>query len=136
MTLCVGDELRGPLEAVLGATLPANASFIGDYREGRLASIAGFANWYGHDVEVFLVSDGALGRAFLRRCGKYAFGELGCIRMSCRVSADNPWNKTLPRLGFKLEGRMRHAFDGQIDMLVYGCLKEEWRYGREEAENP
>lgn len=133
MTLCAGAELRIPLETALGASIPEKAYFIGDFRDGDLVSVAGFANWYGHDVEVFLASMGTLGRAFLKRCGKYAFEELGCLRMSCRVSADNPWNETLPRLGFKLEGRMRHAFDGQIDMLVYGCLKEEWKYGREEA---
>lgn len=128
--LCTGDELRVPLESALAASIPEKAYFIGDFRDGAVVSVAGFANWYGHDVEVFLASSGSLGRAFLKRCAAYAFGELGCMRMSCRVSADNPWNETLPRLGFVLEGRMRHAFDGQIDMLVYGCLKEEWKYGR------
>lgn len=112
MTLCVGQELRGPLEAALGATVPENAYFIGDFRDGVVVSVAGFANWYGHDVEVFLASTGALGRAFLKRAAEYAFGELGCTRMTCRVSADNPWAETLPRLGFVVEGRLRRAFDG------------------------
>lgn len=130
MTLCVGSELRGPLEAALGASVPENASFIGDFRDGSVVSVAGFANWYGHDVEVFLASAGSLGRAFIKRVGEFAFSELGCCRMSCRVSADNPWAVKLERLGFVLEGRMRKAFDGEIDMLVMGCLKEDWKYGK------
>ena len=128
--LCVGDELRAPLEAALGAQIPDNAYFIGDFRDGAVVSVAGFANWYGHDVEVFLASSGTLARGFLRRAARYAFSELGCIRMTCRVADGSEWVSGLERLGFVVEGRMRRAFDGQTDMLIMGCMKDEWKYGQ------
>lgn len=129
--LCTGEEIRPYVEANIGATLPENATFIADYRDGQIVSAAGFASWYGHDVEVFLASAGALGRGFLKRLGKYAFDELGCARVTCRVASDNPWCEVLTRVGFTLEGRMRRGFDGAtIDMMIFGVLKEEYRYGR------
>lgn len=129
--LCTGEEIRPYVEANIGATLPESATFIADYRDGQIVSAAGFANWFGHDVEVFLASAGALGRGFLKRLGRYAFDELGCTRVTCRVASDNPWCEVLPRVGFVPEGRMRRGFDGQsIDMIIFGVLKEEYRYGR------
>ena len=129
--LCGGDELRPYVEATIGVTLPENATFIGDFRNGAVHSAAGFVNWCGHDVEVHLASAGALSRAFLKRLGEYVFGELGCARASCRVAADNPWQNVLTRMGWRQEGRLRNGFDGvSIDMLVFGILKEDYRYGR------
>ena len=67
----------------------------------------------------------------MKRLGKYAFDELGCARVTCRVASDNPWCEVLTRVGFTLEGRMRRGFDGAtIDMMIFGVLKEEYRYGR------
>ena len=129
--LCTGDELRPYVEATIGITLPEYATFIGDYRDGLVHSAAAFVNWCGHDVEVHLASAGALSRAFLRRMGQYVFSELGCTRASCRVAADNPWRDVLTRMGWQQEGRLRRGYDGvSIDMLVFGILKEEYRYGR------
>ena len=129
--LCTGDELRPYVEATIGVTLPEYATFIGDYRDGLVHSAAAFVNWCGHDVEVHLASAGALSRAFLRRMGQYVFGELGCTRASCRVAANNPWRDVLTRMGWQQEGRLRRGYDGvSIDMLVFGILKEEYRYGR------
>lgn len=129
--LCTGDELRPYIEATIGVTLPENATFIGDFRGGVVHSAAAFVNWCGHDVEVHLASDGVLSRAFLKRLGGYVFGELGCTRASCRVAADNPWQNVLTRMGWVPEGLLRRGFDGvSIDMLVFGILREEYRYGR------
>lgn len=129
--LCTGDELRPYLEAGVGVTLPENAAFIGDVRDGKVHSVAAFVNWCGHDVEVHMFSSGVMGRAFLKRMGEYVFGELGCSRASCRVADDNPWKNVLTRMGWVQEGRMRRGFDGAtIDMLIFGLLKEDYRYGR------
>lgn len=129
--LCTGEELRPYVEGTIGVVLPENATFIGDFRDGLVVSAAGFVNWCGHDVEVHLASAGALGRAFLKRMGQYVFGELGCSRASCRVAADNPWRDVLVRMGWQQEGRLRRGFDGvSVDMLVFGILKEDYRYGR------
>lgn len=131
MTLCCGPELRPYIEAAVGVVLPENATFIGDVRDGQVHSVAAFVNWCGHDVEVHMASSGAMSRAFLKRLGEYAFGELGCTRASCRVADDNPWKNVLTRLGWVQEGRLRRGFDGvSIDMLIFGILKEDYRYGR------
>ena len=103
--LCTGDEIRPYVEANIGAKLPDSATFIADYRDGQIVSAAGFANWFGHDVEVFLASAGALGRGFLKRLGRYAFDELGCTRVTCRVASDNPWCEVLPRVGLDHRAR-------------------------------
>lgn len=91
-------------------------------------SIAGLSGWNGTDVEAWLWSAGTLHRDFIRAFGRYVFGDLNCRRVSCRVAADNPWAETLTRLGFELEGRMRHAFDGQLDLLIFGLLREDWKH--------
>jgi RimJ/RimL family protein N-acetyltransferase len=107
-----GEELRPLLEHALGASIPAPARFIGKVVDGDAVSIAGLASWNGHDCEAFLWSAGTLHRDFIRAFGRYVWRDLECDRVSCRVAADNPWSEILPRLGFKLEGRMRRAFDG------------------------
>lgn len=99
-------------------------------KDGEPASIAAFAQWFGHDAEIFMWSAGTMHRDFLRALGKYAFTDLGCKRITCRVAADNPWRHVLVRLGFVLEGALRGGYDGEIDLLIFGVLKEEYRYGR------
>ncbi len=127
--LCAGEELRPYIERGIGVPLPEKAYFIGKTRDGQVCSVAGWANWYGHDAEIYMWSSGTMTRDFLKRIGKYSFQELGCRRITCRVAADNPWKDVLVRLGFVQEGCLRGGYDGQIDMLVFGILKEEYRYG-------
>lgn len=98
--LCQGEELRPQLEAALGCVIPHPAVFIGKVVDGEVVSIAAYANWFGHDAEIFMWSAGTMHRDFLKGIGRYAFDELGCKRVTCRVAADNPWCKVLVRLGF------------------------------------
>lgn len=123
--------MRPALEHALGTSIPSPARFIGKVKDGEVVSIAGLALWNGHDCEAFLWSAGTLHRDFIRAFGRYVWQDLGCDRVSCRVAADNPWAEILPRLGFVIEGRMRRAFDGQIDMLIFGLLREDWKHGKE-----
>ena len=127
--LCAGDELRPYIEHGIGVPLPEKAYFIGKVKDGEVVSVAGWANWYGHDAEIFMWSAGTMTRDFLKRIGQYSFSDLGCKRITCRVAADNPWKDVLVRLGFVQEGCLRGGYDGEIDMLVFGILKEEYRYG-------
>jgi len=129
--LCAGEELRPWLERGIGAALPENAYFIGKVVDGQVVSVAGWANWYGHDAEIFMWSSGTMTRDFLKRIGQYSFGEMGCARITCRVAADNPWKDVLVRLGFVREGCLRGGYDGEIDMLIYGIKKDEYRYGQQ-----
>jgi RimJ/RimL family protein N-acetyltransferase len=129
--LCAGEELRPFLEAALATTLPQAATFIGRLTDGELSEIAGFCNWVGHDAEVHLWCSGTLHRDFLRRIGRYAFDEMGCQRITCRVAGDShDWHAQLERMGFVREGRLRGGFDGQIDLLIFGIKRDEYRYGK------
>ena len=128
MSLCTGDALRHYLERGVGAHVPENATFIGKVKDGMVVSVAGWANWCGHDAEIFMWSSGTMTRDFLKRIGHYSFGEMGCSRITCRVAADNPWKDVLTRLGFVREGCLRGGYDGQIDMLIFGIKKDEYRY--------
>lgn len=128
--LCQGEELRPVLEGSLGATVPTPAQFIGKLdAEGRVVSVAGIAGWTGDDCEIYLASDGRLRRDFIKAVFRYVYRDAGCTRCTCRVDeALTDWVGVLPRLGFVQEGRLRKAQEGR-DLLVFGMLKEECRYG-------
>lgn len=126
--LCAGEELRPYIERGIGAEMPGQAYFIGDFRDGAVVSVAGLAHWCGHDVEVSLWSAGTLSRAFVRRVMRYVFEELGCVRMTARVAAGNKGHAMWPRLGFVQEGRLRKGAHGTEDMIVYGLLKGEFAW--------
>lgn len=114
--------------------MPEPATFIGKLgADGQPVNLAAFGNYFGHDAEVFLWSSGTLHRDFLKALGRYAFGDMQCKRITCRVAGDNPWRHTLTRLGFVHEGTMRGGYDGDIDLLIFGILRDEYRYGRQES---
>ena len=62
---------------------------------------------------------------------RYAFGELGLVRLYARCFARNPASaRVLTKLGFQLEGRQRRhvrKWDAFEDIDLYGLLKAEWR---------
>lgn len=61
---------------------------------------------------------------------KYAFNELGLLRLTAHVFEKNLGSaRVLEKNGFRLEGRLRHHFmkDGKLlDARIYGLLKEDW----------
>jgi RimJ/RimL family protein N-acetyltransferase len=129
MTLCDGEGLRPYLEAGVCHPLPKESYFVGQF-DGAVTAVAGFSDWNKVDVELSLWSAGLLSRAFLRRLWAYCFEELGCARVTARTSAKNDrCIKVLERVGFTLEGRLRKAFDGDTDLLIFGLTREDFRYG-------
>lgn len=72
-------------------------------------------------------------RTIGRKIGEYAFGELSLPRISSYGISDVTPEamKFLLRLGFKQEGLRRRAArfpDGYHDVILFGVLKEEWRW--------
>lgn len=66
----------------------------------------------------------------LRTLFSYPFQQLGCIRITAIVSRQNKHCRRFTAgLGFKLEGVMRKAINGQ-DAFLFGMLKEECRFIR------
>jgi RimJ/RimL family protein N-acetyltransferase len=56
----------------------------------------------------------------------YPMHTLKLQRCTARVAESNARaRRFLSRLGFREEGRLRRAFDGEEDMLVYGVLRED-----------
>lgn len=138
--LCTGNDLRPVIEAGLGSALPDNCQFIGDVREGNVVSVAAFHGWRGDvidgawrgfDAEIALWSSGRMGRAFLARCDRYAFTELGLSRLTALVRADNPWHRVITRVGFRKEGQLRGGADGTTDLIVFGIRPGEFAYVRQ-----
>lgn len=78
-------------------------------------------------VEISAAAAGPwIDRRLLQAIGDYAFGVLGCVRMTARTR----WNNhaavsLLLRLGFKEEGRIRRGWNGVDDVLIFGLLPEE-----------
>jgi RimJ/RimL family protein N-acetyltransferase len=127
MSLCRGDHLRDPLEESVGYEVPESAEFIAETGPEGIRSIAGFANWRGYDVEVYLTTTGSISRAFLRRIAHYAFSELRVKFVRCQAAADNvEWLDQIRRMGFVEEGRQRGGFDGTIDMACFSVTQEEF----------
>lgn len=127
MTLCRGDNLRDALEESVGYEIPEVAEFIGEKQGEDIRTIAGFANWRGYDVEVYLTTTGPISRAFLRRIAHYAFQELRVRYVRCQAAADaSDWLDQLRRMGFVEEGRQRGGFDGAIDMVCFSITEQEF----------
>ncbi len=59
----------------------------------------------------------------------YVFGQLNCVRCTSIVRKNNTRSRAfLEALNFQLEGKLRRAYDGQKDALVYGLLAEECKF--------
>ena len=127
MSLCQGPLLGDYITESIGYQLPDPAVYLGKTRDGVPRCVAGFGNYRGYDVEVFLWSDGGLTRDFLRRIGEYAFRELRVKFVRCTVAADQPdWLAQVERMGFRREGIERGGFDGQIDNIRLSVTAEEF----------
>ena len=69
-------------------------------------------------------------RAVLRDIFAYPFDQLRCSRLWVSVARTNkPSRSLVQRMGFKLEGVGRKAWDGRVDTVVYSMLPYEnpWR---------
>jgi len=56
----------------------------------------------------------------------YAFGQLGCQRITCLTPKRNrAARQFLQKFGFKLEGNVRRGF-GDDDCIISGLLANEW----------
>lgn len=70
-----------------------------------------------------------LTRGILREMFAYAFDTLAVTRLRAETAAHNSRCRSiLKRLGFREEGVMRRAYDGNADSVVYSMLPEECRW--------
>lgn len=129
--LVTGEELRPYFESRAGA-VGDKAQFLGRWEGERLLGVVAVWHYGSGNAEVGWAGDtGWLSRGFLRLVFAYIWQQLGCRRITGRIHEDNvDALHASMRLGFVREGRMRQAAPDGRDVLVYGMLKEECRYGR------
>lgn len=126
--LCHGEPLRPFAEALLGGPVGEQAKFIGRVVDSQPVAVAVIEHWCGWDCELSIASTGGLSRDFIRAVFGYVFDQLGCRRVTGRVSASLAWAKQLQRLGFREEGRLREAAPDGGDTIVFGMLRQECRW--------
>ena len=86
------------------------------------------------DIHVATLDRGRwLNRSFLHAVFAYPFEQLGVRRVTARIGANNPKaRKFLESLGFTHEGTIRQGWEADVDLLVFGLLKNECRFLRDE----
>lgn len=119
-------------DRIPGCTGFGPCSALGIVRDGALVGGVVFSGWHpgARDVEVSgAVAPGfRVGPAGMRRCLRYAFVQLGCVRITARTAKRNREARAfLDRLGFRIEGVRRAAHDGRQDQILYGLLARECR---------
>lgn len=135
--IVVSEALRAYLESKLDLKLSPHAQFIGRlYEDGSIWGVVAFDNFTTYDCEIFMAGEpGWMTRRMCKAVFGYPFTQLGKMRVTGRVDAAD--DKTLEidrRLGFRVEGRLRHAL-GDRDIIVIGMLRSECKwiedYGQE-----
>ena len=131
----------GPISDWVHKRLPGHPNFgpcaaLGIVRDGQAVGGVVFHSYRAGagDIEVAGAVDPGfrIGPAGLRRVLRYAFVQLGCTRVTIRTAKGNKVARRFAeRLGFQLEGMLRHGFDGRQHLVVYGLLARECRFLKE-----
>jgi RimJ/RimL family protein N-acetyltransferase len=110
---------------------PVNAVGLGIVQDEQLIGGFVFSNFTGHNIEVSAAVDRAswVTRGTLDQMFGYPFRQLGCTRITAITREDNKrTQRILTGTGFVQEGRARKGWDGKYDAIIYGILKEECRF--------
>jgi len=130
-----GDEsfLRPLMQARLRVDLPEKAKFLGASHTGEEWAMFCIANYTGNDCELFFATTGGKTpiRAATKKIGEYVFYGIECRRATSRVDVTNTLAIRHNKLfGFVEEGRLRQASPEGHDLIVFGMLKEDYRYAK------
>lgn len=122
--LVTGEHLRREVHSF---HLTDKAKFIGEVIDGELVCVMAFDNYNGTNIDVHIVAS-RITRRMLKAAAEYAFNVCGCRRMTSLNDANEfEMEPYLERLGFKYEGRLRHALPDS-DLLVYGLIREDCKW--------
>ncbi|WP_062235874.1 GNAT family N-acetyltransferase [Aureimonas sp. N4] len=102
----------------------------GAVREDMLIGGIAFTEHRGTEVRVTIAGYGSwLTRRLLRAGCAYAFEDLGCRRMTAIIKRTNRASRTVcERIGFKLEGTHRQAYEDGGTALSYGMVRDECKW--------
>ena len=132
--LYISDEaiIRPAMQARLKVDLPEMAKFLAASSDGEDWAMFAVANYVGYDCELFFATTGGKTpiRALTRKMGEYCFVRNECRRITTRVDATNTLAVRHNKIfGFVEEGRLRQASPEGNDVIIFGMLREEYRYG-------
>lgn len=99
---------------------------MGIEKGGKIVAGVVFNCFTRSDVHVTVAGQGWT-RWFLEEVGRYAFDQLGCIRISATTEYPAVV-RFAERLGGQLEGLKRNHFGYGRDAFIVGILKEEYRF--------
>lgn len=105
-----------------------NCTTIAVLGEKRLEAVIVYSSYNGINCEVTVAAESKswLKKHIIDLLMKYAFEQLGCLRITSLVREDNPFVINLTKkLGFQIEGCLRQFFPDRSNCLVLGLLKHE-----------
>lgn len=98
---------------------------------GNILAVVLFERYSGRDVHFHIAAVGKrwATRRFLHEIFAYAFGQLGCRRITALIPESNVASITFAHhAGASYEGRMRCMLECDEDLLIFGMLREECRW--------
>lgn len=111
---------------------PREARWVAGRDAGGVIWVVVFSRFSARNCELTIATDGSkrwATKRSLRAIFGYPFRALNLRRVTFVVRDDNHKSRGLVlRLGASFEGRVRKAFDGDVDGIVFGMLKEECRW--------
>ena len=125
-------------EAQLKATFdPSACRWVAGLDRGGVIWVVVYSRFCDRNCEVTIATDGSkrwATRRTLRAIFSHPFMQWGLARVTFIVAADNDRSLAMLRhegpggIGAKQEGRLRAAFDGDVDGIVFGLLKTECKW--------
>lgn len=109
----------------LDTKTPHTAIGVANFATNRLIAGVVYSMYLGHDIHMSIAADnpmwarpGVIGELLA-----YPFLQLGCVRATAITARGNTKaRKLLEGVGFQLEGRLRHGYDGRQHAMIYGIL--------------
>jgi RimJ/RimL family protein N-acetyltransferase len=123
----IAGRIRTTPEALVGQMPFEVLAAVGS--DGRLIGGVVYVSFRRTDIETQWAGEpGWLTRANLRGFFDYPFHQLGVRRVTGIIHRKNKTaRKIAEKIGFKLEGVCRRAFENG-DAMIYGIIKEECRW--------
>lgn len=126
------DRLLPWAQDRIGVTFRRDAYPIGLEKDGELVAVVVFDGFSECDVCMHIASDGTkawMNKALLLHAFAYPFDQLGLLRVTGLVPADNDAALAFDEnLGFVREGYHPKAGPGGKDLVSLGLLKENCRF--------
>lgn len=108
-----------------------NAVTLAEYQNNKIIAVVVLSSFRLSGCELSIVSDTPRWgtKRFLKEVFNFCFNHAKYKRVTAMVSVDNISSiKTVKRLGFICEGKLRKAGDNGQDMWIFSMLKNECRW--------